>query len=173
MTKFSKWLENKVRGVRAVGDSEIDQILRGEPYTSPLLGRIGFISKSTDEKRTPGEWDYLRGFAKTNQFRTRKPNSRRGWIIDLEIPEDEARERARRIPQSDHEKSFGRPYSIYAGDERTPPSAVDFLDPKHVKKIRRVRDNPDDEKPRDAEEFARTFRRLFPSFESYILKRTQ
>jgi hypothetical protein len=170
MIKFNKWLENRVRGVRAISDYELDQVLRGEPYTSPKLGRIGFVPKDVDDKKTPGYYDYFRFYTNLNKKNSRKSGDGRSWIIDLEIPEDEAIERAKKISKNNSEIKSGQNYAGHGG---IIPSALDALDPKHVKKIRRVRDNPDEEKLRDAEKFTQTFKRLFPSFESYFVKRNQ
>lgn len=132
--KFSEWLENRM--IRAISDGELGQIIKGDPYTSPYLGRIGLIPKSVDGEKESPFFAYLRHYVNKNKEKSKR---NRSWIIDVDIPDD-----------------------VVKGEY---PDSVKFLDPKHVKGIRRSQEDPDQEKVRDAEKFISTFRRFFPSIQ--------
>lgn len=136
---FRSWLEAKA--IRTISDPELDQIIRGVPYTSPMLGHLNFVPKSVEDGDGPYH-HYFRHYAKRNQEFSRKKQKDRSWIIDAELPDDQI--------------------------DRSSGMTVRSLDPKHVAKIRRVKDDKSKEKPRDATAFISTFRRLFPTFESYL-----
>lgn len=144
--KFSSWLE--VKGARTISDAELDQIIRGVPYTSPLLRKINFIPKSIDDAGDDSPYrTYFRHFVDANKHKSRRKQKDRSWIIDADLPDDKV--------------------------DRQSGMTIDFLDPKHVTKIRRAKTDRSKEKPRDATAFVSTFRRLFPTFESYVKNKIQ
>jgi hypothetical protein len=141
MIKFSVWLENKIKAIRTASDDELDQVVKGEPYTSPRLRRINYLANGGKpfDPSSPVN-DYFKHYVGVNKARSRKANKDRAWTLGLEVPEED-----REI--------------IRVGDISKPNNAVPYLKPDHIKTITRL--GLGKQKPRDAQRFVDTYKRLF------------
>jgi hypothetical protein len=119
----------------------MDQVVKGEPYTSPRLRRINYLANGGKPFDPSGPTnDYFQHYVGVNKARSRKKNKDRAWALGLEVPEED-----REI--------------IRVGDFEKPNSAVPYLKPDHIRTITRL--GAGKQKPRDAQRFVDTYKRLF------------
>jgi hypothetical protein len=155
MIKFSVWLENKIKARRSISDAEMDQIVTGEPYTSPQLGRVNFLRDSgrpipeLGAPITHPEDAYFQHYMSSYGRKSKKPSKDRAWVLGLEIPEE------------DREM-----ITPLGGGNPVPYEAVPALEPyRHIKTITRI-DKKGTGKPRDAKRFIDLHKGLFGNKEN-------
>lgn len=141
MITFTQFLEAK--GIRNISDTEMERVVSGEPYTSPIMKRINYLrvpdlspeQAHVATQENPIVQSYMKHFQDVYKTQSRKPSKDRAWVLGLDIPDEE---------------------------EGSGPSspALPQLDPKrHIKTITKIA--PGKHKSLDAQKFMRLYQKFF------------